>query len=145
MSSLETDWSPGRDLTTVSVTPYPGVDVVSVIGDFDMRYESFVKCIVTDPTRVNQSQVVLDLSRVPFMDARGVGAIVYCKGILAERSAELSLVCPEGSARRVLRLLDFERVVAVYPDRETALLQVSDGRHPLNGRRRSGHELPHSG
>ena len=127
--------SPRRDLTTVSMTPHPGVDIVSITGEFDLRYESFLEHLVSDPTQVTQSQVILDLSRVTFMDARGVGAIAYCKRVLAARSTELSLVCPEGQVRRVLGLLGFERVLPVYSDRESALLQVSHTRQPLDGTR----------
>lgn len=135
MSSREADLSPRRDVTTVSVTPYAGVDVVCVIGEFDMRYESLVKCLVTDTARVTQSQVVLDLSKVTFMDARGVGAIVYCERILAARSAELSLVCPEGLALRVLGLMGLGRALPMYADRESALLQVSHSPHRLDDTR----------
>ena len=67
------------------------------------------------------------------MDARGAAAIVYCKRVLAARSVELSVVCPEGQARRVLGLLGFERVLPIYSDRESALLQVSQARHSLDG------------
>ncbi len=111
------------------MTPYAGVDVVSVTGDFDILYEGFVKSLVSDPTRVTQSQVILDLSGVTFMDAKGLGAIVYCKRILAARSADLSLVCPEGQALHVLSLLGFDCVLPIYSDRDSALLQVSNARH----------------
>jgi anti-anti-sigma factor len=129
MSSRETDLSPGRDLTTVSVTPYAGIDVVSVNGEFDLLYESSLRRLVSDPTQVTQSQVILDLSGVSFMDASGADAIVYCKHVLAARSAELSLVCPAGQASRVLGLLGFQRILPIHSDRESALLQFSDSRH----------------
>ena len=135
MSSREADLSPQRDLTTVSVTPYAGVDVVSVTGEFDTLYESLVRELVSDLTRVSQSQVILDLTRVTFMDARGVGAIVYCKRVLAARSAELSLVCPEGQALRVLGLVGLGCVLTIYSDRDSALLQISHSRHPFDGTR----------
>jgi|tagenome__1003787_1003787.scaffolds.fasta_scaffold20935244_4 anti-sigma B factor antagonist len=136
MSSREADLSLRRDLSIVSTELVAGVDVVSVTGEFDICYESFLRRLVNDPTRVTQSQVILDLSSVTFIDARGVGAIVYCKRVLAARSAELSLVCPDGRALRVLGLLGFERVLPIYSDRESALLQVSNRPHPR--RRRSG-------
>jgi anti-sigma B factor antagonist len=131
MSSREADLSPRRDLTAVSITPYAGVDVVSVTGELDLRYESVLEHLVRDPTQVTQLQVILDLSRVTFLDARGAAAIVYCKRVLAARSGELSLVCPEGQARRVLGLLGFERVLAIYSDRDSALFHVSRARPSL--------------
>src|SRR3954468_8643060 len=76
MSSREAELSPRRELTTVSVTPYAGVDVVSVDGEFDLVYESSLRYLVSDPTRVTQSQVIVDLSGVSFMDASGADAIV---------------------------------------------------------------------
>src|SRR3954451_15655229 len=111
---------------TVSLTSHPGVDVVSVAGEFDVVYQILVRRFVSDTTKVTQSHVVLDLSGVRFMDAAGVGAIVHCKRVLAERSADLVLVCPEGQVRRVLRLLAFEQVLPIYRDRESALLQGSE-------------------
>lgn len=120
MSSREAELSSRRDLTTVSVTATPGVDVVSVTGDFDILSESLVRRLVGDPTRVTQSQVILDLSGVTFMDASGADAIVYCKRVLAARSAELSLVCPAGQASRVLGLLSFQRILPIFSDRERA-------------------------
>jgi anti-anti-sigma factor len=133
MSSREADLSPGRDPATVSVTLYPGVDVVSVTGELDLLYESSLRRLVSDPTQVTQSHVILDLSGVAFIDASGADAIVYCKNVLAARSAELSLVCPAGQASRVLDLLSFQRILPTYPDRESALLQVSNGGSALEG------------
>jgi anti-sigma B factor antagonist len=126
MSSREADPTLEAGPATVSLTSHPGLDVVSVAGEFDMVYQILVRRLVSDTTKVTQSRVVLDLSRVRFMDAAGAGAIVHCKRVLAERSAELVLVCPEGQVRRVLRLLGFEQVLPIYRDRESALLQGSE-------------------
>src|SRR4051812_33371037 len=123
MSSREADLSPGPDLTMVSMTTYAGVDVVSLTGEFDIRYEGCLRRLVSDPARLTQSQVILDLTGVTFMDATGVGAIVSCKRVLAGRSADLSLVCPEGQTLRLLGLLGFERVLPIYSDRDSALRQ----------------------
>ena len=98
---------------------------MSVTGELDVRYEILLEHLVRDPTQVTQSRVILDLSRVTFIDARGAGSIAYCKRVLAARSAELCLVCPDGQVLRVLRLLDFERVLPIYSDRDHALHQVS--------------------
>ena len=135
MSSPDTDLSPQRDATTVSIAHAAGVDVVSVTGDFDVRSESSVRRLTTDPTLLTQSQVILDLSGVGFMDARGLSTIAYCRRTLAERSVNLALVCPEGQALHVLGLLGFERIVSIYPDRETALFELSDSRNRLRARR----------
>ena len=69
------------------------------------------------------------------MDATGVDAIVYCKRVLVERSADLSVVCPDGQALRVLGLLRLERILPIYSNRESALLHVSYARQPLDGTR----------
>ena len=108
---------------------------MSVIGEVDMRYESLLRHLVTDPARVTQSQVILDLAGVTFMDATGVDAIVYCKRVLVERSADLSVVCPDGQALRVLGLLRLERILPIYSNRESALHQSPTRRHPFDGTR----------
>jgi anti-anti-sigma factor len=123
MSSQATDLS--SVAPSVAMTRYPGVDVVSVAGDFDVSCESFVGRLVADTKQVTQAQVILDLSEVTFMDAGAVGLVVRCRRTLAARSADLSLACPEGPALRVLRLLRIERILPIYPDRNIALLHVT--------------------
>jgi anti-anti-sigma factor len=125
VSSRPADLSAAPELTTFWLTACPGVDVVSVVGDFDVRYESAVWRLVADPRQVTQPEVVLDLSGVSFLDAGAIGALVRCRRSLARRSATLSIVVPAGHVRRVLELVGLERTVPLYPGREVALRAIS--------------------
>lgn len=98
----------------------PGVEVVSLSGEFDAFSAQLVKRMLGDPAKLRQPQVILDLSDVTFMDAGAVGAIVYCRRMLAARGTDLSLVCPAGPALRLMRLLSLDRAWTIYSTQEDA-------------------------
>jgi len=112
------------DRCEISLMRHGGADVVSVAGEFDGCSERLVRRLVDDSRQVAQPQVVLDLSRVSFMDARAVGALVYCRRVLAARSAVMVLVCPGGPARRLLTVVGLDRVWTIHSTREQALRAV---------------------
>ena len=109
-----------HDRLGISTACRPGVEIVSLSGEFDAFSGQLVKRVLGDPARVIQPQVVLDLSRVTFMDAGAVGAIVYCRRMLTARGAGLSLVCPAGPALWLMTLLGLDRVWTIYATREDA-------------------------
>jgi anti-sigma B factor antagonist len=127
MSSPAHDVPAASEVTTISTTRLPGVDVVTVTGDLDAFCEGRLRRAMSDPAHVTRPHVILDLTRATFLDARAVGAIVYCRRILAARDAALLLVCPDGPALRVLRLLGLERVLPIHPDQDTALRGIALG------------------
>lgn len=108
-----------KDRIRVSTERRPGVEIVSISGEFDAFSAHLVKRCLGGP-EVSQPRVILDLTHVTFMDAGAVGAIVHCSRILAARHADLSLVCPAGRTLRLMRLLGLDRVWPIYPTREDA-------------------------
>jgi anti-sigma B factor antagonist len=109
------------DRINISMVTRRGVDVVSVTGEFDAFSGHLVRRMVDDSTRANRPQVVLDLSRVTFMDAGALGTIASCRRTLTARGGDLSLVCPISPALRLVRLLRLDRVWTLYPTAEQAL------------------------
>jgi anti-sigma B factor antagonist len=120
MSSLAADRPLTGDRLEICVVPRPGVDVVSVAGDFDVVSGKLVRHALRSPTSANQ-HVILDLSHVTFMDAHAVGEIVYCSRMLTARGADLALVCPDGPARRLLQMVGLDRVWTIHAARADAL------------------------
>lgn len=59
-------------------------------------------------------RVLLDLSRVEFLDSSGLGALVAVRRMLDGRSFEL--VAPTGPVLRVLRLTRMDTVFPIHPD-----------------------------
>ena len=125
MSSPVVERSLDGEGAEVPSTPLPGPDVVSVSGEFEGPSDQLVERVVAGATQVSSTRVILDLSRVTFMDARAVGAIVRCRGLLVARSADLALVCPGGPALRLLTVLGLDRVWPIYLTRDEALQAVA--------------------
>ncbi|MCU1534627.1 MAG: anti-sigma factor antagonist, partial [Glaciihabitans sp.] len=66
------------------------------------------------------SRVVVDLTRVEFMDSSGLGALV--SGMKAARLAggDLRIASPTEQVKLVLQLTNMDRVLPAYDDAETA-------------------------
>lgn len=71
-----------------------------------------------------QSQIVLDLSSVEFMDSSGLGALVSCLKRLGPRGS-LAVAGAGGAVGRLFALTRMDRVFALHPDVETAVERLS--------------------
>lgn len=65
--------------------------------------------------------LVLDLSRVGFLDSAALGAVVGALRAMRERGGELRVVPPSSAAARIFELTSLDRVLALYPSAERAL------------------------
>ena len=91
----------------VEVRRMRGVDVVYLAGEVDV-YNAVAVTARVDAALADAAAVVLDLSRVPFLDSAGVRMVDGLAGDLRERSVPLRVVAPEaGAAAVVLRLVAF--------------------------------------
>ena len=76
------------------------------------------------------SAVVVDLSAVTFMDSSVLNAILYGSDRAQQHEAHrFAVVLPPGpsAARRVLELTGVDRVLAIHPDRGSAVAAISGG------------------
>ena len=90
--------------------------VVCVRGEHDLSTVSGLSADLAEVMRMDESDVVVDLQRVAFMDASTVGAFVRARAFLAARGRELRLRSPSAVARRVLDLCAVAYDAAPMPD-----------------------------
>jgi anti-sigma B factor antagonist len=90
--------------------------VVDVGGELDLyTAPSFRDSVLQAASETDPSRVIVDFSRLGFIDSSGLGAIVACLKNLRERGGELTLAAPEGSGlRRLLELTGLDRVLTVH-------------------------------
>ncbi|MGL4753341.1 MAG: STAS domain-containing protein [Aeromonadaceae bacterium] len=67
------------------------------------------------------SEVVLDLTDVPFVDSSGIGLLIFLFRRLHHHHVPLSLVCPQGQPMSMLRVLRIDRTVPCFADRDNYL------------------------
>jgi anti-anti-sigma factor len=89
----------------------PPTVVVSLRGEHDLTTRSAVAEVMARAITVGDTDVMIDLSRVEFMDAATAGVITCARELLRARSRTLVLRAPSPSARRVLQLCDLSDLV----------------------------------
>jgi anti-sigma B factor antagonist len=73
------------------------------------------------PVLESSMRVVLDLSRLDFVDSSGLGAILSCLRQLAARGGDLKLCCTTKHVRAAMELVRMHRIFAIYDSREDAV------------------------
>ncbi|TDQ53422.1 STAS domain-containing protein [Actinorugispora endophytica] len=73
--------------------------------------------------------LVVDLSRVGFIDLSGVRALMECYRILTREGRHMVLAEPSSPAARILDALDMGQTFEIYPIVETALVHTGRQRY----------------
>ena len=71
-------------------------------------------------------RVIIDLSRVSFLDAAGLGALIAGRDAVVEHDGALTLAAPSGAARRALDICGVDHVIDVHRSVDEALDALSD-------------------
>ena len=90
--------------------------VVSVRGDFDLQVAERVVAELEKVEEGEPALLVIDLSRLSFMDSSGMGVIAAAQARAVEGGRRLVLVRPPYTVRRAFELSGFEDVVEIVDD-----------------------------
>jgi len=99
----------------------PGVTVVECSGQLTLgntlsEIEHGIKQLIEQGSK----KLVLDLTRVSFIDSAGAGTLAFCGGWM-ERSGGWLVICgASGKVKQTLELVHLDRVVGMYPDVSSA-------------------------
>ena len=107
------------------IEPFAGGAVVALSGELDAYdapalRETFQKLLESEP-----DVIVLDLSRVVFLDSTVLGAIVGLLRRVREGGGELRTVMPNTTALRIFEITGLVAALDVWPTREAAVAGVS--------------------
>ncbi|MGV3617593.1 MAG: STAS domain-containing protein [Fimbriimonas sp.] len=72
------------------------------------------------PVVEKNEQVVLDLSRVAFMDSTGLGAMLSCLRSLKAKNGSLKLASLTPEVEQLFEMVLMDRVFDIYPDATAA-------------------------
>jgi anti-sigma B factor antagonist len=93
---------------TVQATPEPGYTLVTVAGELDIATAPELRdCLV--PLLADHPTLVIDLDRVSFCDATGLGVLVGAANRARANRARLHLVCSGPNIRRLFDLTGLAR------------------------------------
>ncbi len=66
-------------------------------------------------------RLIVDLSRVSYVDSGGIGSLVEMYLHLMRRGGHLKLLAPSACARRVLQITQLDSVLEIFEEEEQAL------------------------
>jgi anti-anti-sigma factor len=90
--------------------------IVAVRGDFDLQVAERVVAEIEKVEERAPALLVIDLSRLSFLDSSGMGVIAAAQARAVEAGRRIVLVKPPYSVRRAFELSGFDEVIEVVDD-----------------------------
>jgi anti-sigma B factor antagonist len=97
-----------------------GVELVLVEGEVDIASASRLISVLNSSVAEAIKSVVVDLTRVGFMDSTGLALLINAHRRLSLRRKGFAVVCPPGHLLKVFEITDMIETLHVCPDQESA-------------------------
>ena len=110
-------------MTGIRLAREEGAAVVTARGELDAFNVDELTCTFAEID--GAEALVIDLSRVSFLDSTALGCIVRKVNEVAERSGRASVVLPSSSARRIFEITTLDRVLPTSGSRDDALRELA--------------------
>ena len=108
-----------------------GQTICRPLGDLDAFSVSGFRHALADLPR--GGQVIFDLSRIPFMDSAGLGALIGGIRRIRELGGDAAVACNRPTLLRLLRRTGFDGIVTLAPD----LANATDSLRAVEGTSRT--------
>jgi anti-anti-sigma factor len=116
------------ELVELSIEDRNGVVVAQVRGELDIAGAPRTGDAIGDAVPTSARGLVVDFTRLEFIDSSGVAMLFTLARRLSGRRQELRVVAPKGGpVTRVLEIVEFDRAAPVVGDLETALGELDSG------------------
>jgi anti-sigma B factor antagonist len=100
----------------VERTSSNGVELVLVEGELDIATAPRLISVLNGAVQEALRSLVVDLSRVDFMDSTGLALLINANRRLTRRRKGFAVVCPPGPLRRSFEVTDMVETLHVCPD-----------------------------
>jgi anti-sigma B factor antagonist len=98
-------------VATRLVAPYA---VVEVGGEVDVYTAPRLRDRLNEVVGSGQTNIVVDLTRVDFLDSTGLGVLVGAVRRLQRANGSLVLVCPQEGLLKIFRIAGLESVFQIF-------------------------------
>jgi anti-sigma B factor antagonist len=99
--------------------------VISLSGEVDLYTAPEFKAQLLDVIGKGGKHVIVDFTDTTFIDSTTLGVLVGGVKRLRSSDGELSLVCDDRNITKIFEITGLDRVFAIYPTRDEAILQVA--------------------
>jgi anti-sigma B factor antagonist len=97
-----------------------GYELLAVNGEIDIATASRMIAALNEALAEIETPLVVDLSRVVFMDSTGLALLINARRRVLRRGQGFAIVCPRGPSARVFEIADMVESLRVCPDRASA-------------------------
>ena len=94
--------------------------VLTVTGEIDIATVDALRAALAAAVDAVERDVWVDLSRVGFMDSSGLHALMGARHALEPHRRRLTVIAPEGCARRTIEIAGLDGALRLQLDRESA-------------------------
>lgn len=99
-----------------------GVVVLAIDGSMTMggqlqRFEWLVEGLIKN----DQNRLVIDGSKLNYLDSAGIGVVVKCSGVAKGSGGKLHLAALSERVLGTLKLLNLDSILAIYPSLDEAV------------------------
>lgn len=105
----------------VSTRQVGDATIVGIIGDVDLYSSPEVRKVIMELIDKKTPHILVDLSRVSYMDSSGVATLVEGLQLIARYKGRLILFGLEDIVKSVFELSRLDKVFEIYPDEQSAL------------------------
>jgi anti-sigma B factor antagonist len=109
----------------VERTSSEGVELLLVEGELDIATAPRLISVMNRAVQEALRSLVVDLSKVDFMDSTGLALLINAHRRLTRRRKGFAVVCPPGPLRRVFEVTDMVETLHVVPDRDSAWAAIA--------------------
>jgi anti-sigma B factor antagonist len=103
-----------------------GYELLAVEGEIDIATAPRMIAALNGVLAEIATPLVVDLSRVVFMDSTGLALLINARRRVVRRRQGFAIVCPRGPIARVFEIADMVESLRVFPDRESARVAATD-------------------
>ena len=96
----------------------PGVTVMDFMGRLSIPGILVAEVELTIKKQIERGarKLVLDVSKVDFLDSSAVGMLAVCSGAMKEAAGTMVIAGASGIVKKVLETAGLPRIMGVYPD-----------------------------
>jgi anti-anti-sigma factor len=117
-----------RELLAIEIErPGDGLAIVALAGELDLSSVPRLEGRLLGEAE-RQGNVVVDLTRLTFIDSSGIGLLIKAHQAADGRAALRTVVADGSQVERVFALAGIEKMMSVFLDREEAIGAVKTGR-----------------
>ena len=93
-----------------------GCLIVRVVGELDLATAPVLREHILGQLALGQTRIVIDMSRVPFVDSTGLSALIVAHHEATARGGSVRLACAHRSVLRVIQITRVDRLFELYDD-----------------------------